>query len=274
MPINDEVLLAYLDGQLESDAAYAEVEQALAADDILRQRLQQLVDSGALARAAFDSKLQEPVPAHLIEAVWNAPWPGQAQAQNARTPAAPGGWRSRLARWWAALGTLPAGWLAGAAIASLAWVSSGLLFFGAPQPGPDHAAAGVPWAPTGSPLRDELLLAALEGIPSAQPVTVRGRSVEVIGSFQRQDGSFCRELQEQRPDGAQMQSSLGLVCRNPAGEWLLAMQHTESRPGSNAYQTASDAAHQAIDDFLASQPAMAALPAEQELRKIRERWQP
>jgi hypothetical protein len=52
------------------------------------------------------------------------------------------------------------------------------------------------------------------------------------------------------------------------------MQHTETRPGSDGYRTASDAAHQAIDDFLASQPAMATLPAEQEMRKIRERWQP
>lgn len=274
MPIDDEVLLAYLDGQLESDAAYQEVELALAASDTLRQRLQQLVDSGALARAAFDTKLQEPVPAHLIETVWNAPWPGHTgTASESRAAAAgPGSWRVRPGLWWSALSARRAGWLAGAAMASLVWAATGMFLLPGPGSDPGQTAAARSWPSTGSPLEDELLLTALEGIPSAQPVTVHGRSVALAGSFQRPDGSFCRELEERRQQGGQVRTTRGLACRSQEAGWQIAFQHSDSLPTQDSYGTASDASHQAVDDFLASQPGMVVLGQDQELRKIRDGW--
>lgn len=274
MPISDDTLLAYLDGQLASDTAYREVEAALQASARLRDRLQRLVDSGEQARAAFDIKLHEPVPARLIEAVWNAPWSGRAG--NSRLAqavvASPGRQPIRSGGWWSAWGRHHTGWLAGAAMASVVWAATGLLQVPGPHKDPGQTAAAPPWIPAGSPLEDELLLAALEGIPSGQSVTVRGRSVSVAGSFQRQDGSFCRELEERRLQDGQTLAIRGLACRSRDGDWQVAVQHSDKLPTRDAYGTASDAAHQAIDDFLAGQPAMVVLSQAQELRKIQDGW--
>ena len=57
MNIDDDTLIAYLDAQLEDDAAYETVEDALAASPALRARLQVLAETGELARQAFDAKL-------------------------------------------------------------------------------------------------------------------------------------------------------------------------------------------------------------------------
>jgi len=82
MGIDEATLLAYLDGQLEADADYQRVEQALAQDAALRSRLQALVEQGEALRAAFAPKLQEPVPPHLVAAIMNAPWPPLSAAQS------------------------------------------------------------------------------------------------------------------------------------------------------------------------------------------------
>ncbi|MDO8275219.1 MAG: hypothetical protein Q7T22_06830, partial [Serpentinimonas sp.] len=79
--IDEGTLLAYLDGQLEADADYLRVEQALAQDAALRGRLQALVEQSDAIRAAYQAKLQEPVPTHLVAAIMNAPWPPLAAAQ-------------------------------------------------------------------------------------------------------------------------------------------------------------------------------------------------
>jgi anti-sigma factor RsiW len=74
MTLDDDTLIAYLDGQLpETD--YAPLEQALKDDAALRTRLQALAESSELARRAFDPVLLEPVPPALIAAIWRAPDP-------------------------------------------------------------------------------------------------------------------------------------------------------------------------------------------------------
>ena len=82
MKIDDDTLIAYLDAQLEDDAAYETVEDALAASPALRARLQVLAETGELARQAFDAKLEEAVPPRLIAAILNAPLP-DAEASRA-----------------------------------------------------------------------------------------------------------------------------------------------------------------------------------------------
>lgn len=82
MKIDDDTLIAYLDAQLEDDAAYEAVEDALAESATLRARLQALAETGELARQAFDAKLEEAVPPRLIAAIMNAPLP-DAEASRA-----------------------------------------------------------------------------------------------------------------------------------------------------------------------------------------------
>ena len=94
MHIDDQTLIAYLDGQLP-DSDYGPVEQALAESEALRERLQALVDSGEMARRSFDAVLLEPVPPSLIAAIWRAPDPRAHRPPpgGAARPASPWLWR-------------------------------------------------------------------------------------------------------------------------------------------------------------------------------------
>jgi len=64
---SDEVLVAYLDGEVDETTA-AEVGLWLERDADLRARLQALIESTALVRDAFDEVLREPVPERLMAA--------------------------------------------------------------------------------------------------------------------------------------------------------------------------------------------------------------
>lgn len=125
MTIDTMTLLAYLDGQLEHEADYERVEQALQQEAGLRERLQALVQQSATIRSAYRAKLEEPVPPQLVAAILNAPWP-QAQAVGQRSkprptmdaaaqpavaadPAQPGPWRRLWQHWVGALLGGPSG---------------------------------------------------------------------------------------------------------------------------------------------------------------------
>lgn len=64
---SDEVLIAYLDGELDAGAR-AEVEAWLEQDAAMRERAAGLVESARLLRSAFDPVLREPVPERLLAA--------------------------------------------------------------------------------------------------------------------------------------------------------------------------------------------------------------
>ncbi len=65
--LNDERLIAYLDGEFDA-AERAEIAAALDASAALRDRAADLTATGALLRAAFDPVLHEPLPERLIAA--------------------------------------------------------------------------------------------------------------------------------------------------------------------------------------------------------------
>src|SRR5665213_2441652 len=64
---SDEILIAYLDGELV-DGERRAVMQALAADGALRAHAERLNDGARLIRAAYDGVLRESVPERLIAA--------------------------------------------------------------------------------------------------------------------------------------------------------------------------------------------------------------
>ena len=100
MPIDDQTLIAYLDGQLD-DAACARLEAELGSDPQASARLDRLARSADLARRSFGPVLEEPVPPQLIDAIWQQPDPRQQPGAGTRRPVAPArsgpGW---LRTWW------------------------------------------------------------------------------------------------------------------------------------------------------------------------------
>ncbi len=64
---SDELLIAYLDGELDAESAN-EVAAAIAPDPALARDAQRLAETAAALRAAFDDVLHEPVPERLLAA--------------------------------------------------------------------------------------------------------------------------------------------------------------------------------------------------------------
>lgn len=270
MTIDDSVLLAYLDGQLD-DTQYTPVEDALATSPALRERLQALVDSGERVQRAFDTKLQEPVPARLVEAVMRAPLNLTAPVrQTANAPTTP--WQ-QLARHWRALwatATPGQGGWGRAAFASVAVLALGVWLGQSLQ---DPAGRAGPPLAQGQTVPDAALASVLELAPSGRRLDTPTGHVEVLATFARPDGAVCREFERQQ--GAQVDA--GIACRAAAGatnsaSWQVAMVASATRPDGTGYQTASDAQHQAVNRYVAQHLPAAPLDAGAERTLLERAW--
>lgn len=272
---DDQTLLAYLDGELARESDYAAIERALNTDAHLQARLQALVDSADQLKGAFRGVMQAPVPPRLIDAVWNAPWsPVHAQAP-ARQPSAP---MHRPAqqpqRWWS-------GWLAwpqrpwpAAALASVAWAAVALAVWPVMR---DHQAQpAAHWAAAGQVVQDGRVLAVLQAAPSGLAVPIQGSTFEVLATLEPEPGRYCRELQETRQETGPQPGRLttaAVVCAGAEGAWSVefAAQHLQPE---GAFQTASDALHQAVERHLQTYAQSEPLSDEAEAGLIRGGWSP
>lgn len=66
--VSDEMLMAFVDGELEAQA-FEEVARAIAADPVLAERADAFRNSRLAARQAFGPVMAEPVPERLLEAI-------------------------------------------------------------------------------------------------------------------------------------------------------------------------------------------------------------
>lgn len=273
MRIDDEILIAYLDAELE-EHQYEAVEAALAAQPAVRARLHALVESGERVRQAFDAKLEEPVPPHLIAAILNAPLPAAAPVEFAAAvgprPAAPSqpvgrSFGERLAGW---LGF--AGFGGGAAaFASVLLLAAGTLIGYLLLP-PAETTGLV--AQPGEIIRAEGLMVALETAPSGRVLPLGEASVELMASFEDRDDRVCREygLTRSAPDAGY---EIGIACREADGAWRLAFRAEEpAAAAAGGYQTASDRLHEAVDDFLGARMKGGALDTDDERALIERAW--
>ena len=302
MAIDESTLLAYLDGQLEAEADYLRVEQALEQDAALRSRLQALVEQGESIRSAFQAKLQEPVPPHLVAAIMSAPWPPLAQsAAEQGAQAGPSPWRRLLRHWAGAVlgqrggplggagsagggsaaggfggaggsgGAGAAPWLwQGLALASLAALA--LLLLWRAGPGVQAPALQPHWAQEQAPVRDERVLVALQALPSGQVLRLGADTLELMGSFERAPGQHCREVQESRVGAAQVTQTLAVLCQTPDSGWAVAFAATETLP-EGGFVTASGAQQAALQDFYERLGAVEFLPAAEEQARLAAGWQ-
>lgn len=238
-------LLAYLDGQMDHESDYQAMEARLETDAALRERLQELVVSAEAVQLAYRAKLQEPVPARLIDAIWKAPWPAQASQ-----PPQPENLWTRLERW---LGLYLPVRMGAAALASVAWIAVGAVVATAVLREPEHHAGNtaVPgWIATGGAVSDPALLTLLQGAPSGVQVQLPRRELTVVASLRSPTGLWCREVTE-RSSGRELNETHGLLCQDAAGQWTVA--HAASQASTpDGYQTASSAAQAEIDQFLQS----------------------
>lgn len=242
---SDETLMAFADGELDAETE-RRLEEALAADEALAERLAIFLDSRALVASAMKPVADEPVPAALTASLQASIAAAKANANATETgtgnqsetvvpftPRAPrravigSGWRTALA----------------ASVVGLAIGLGGFLLGQSTSVGPDRQTAA--------------LHAALSTVPSGADTALMGEggTLQMIASFRDGEGHLCREYELT----AARSVTTGIACHGPAGwQTRLAL----SNPVAEGYVPAS--APETIDEFLAGIGAGVPLSAEEE----------
>jgi hypothetical protein len=251
--VSDETLCAYLDGEL-APAERADLEQDLARDPALRERLERFQGVMALLNEDLADPAGETVPEPLLKAARDL-----AEARSAASNVvqlAPRRSLPSAARWQlpiAAAVTLAVGGVLGGAVQ--AWRGDGRI---AQQVATLDAALIVPANP---------LHAALERTPSGDSVTVGDNRLHMILSFAAKDGRYCREFDVATKGAA----SVGVACRDD-GAWRLEVLLAAKPPEDGAYQPASGYNTKAFDDVVGALMKDAPLDKAKERDLIARNW--
>lgn len=241
MELNDELLCAYLDGEL-SDAERAAFETALAADAGARLRLERLREADAQVKAAYPlvpTADNDPLAAAIL-----AHQPGQPFRMPQRAdvhPLRPA--QQRPARWF----QRPV-WR-GALAASVAAAVVGFVSL--------HRGAG-----DGAAAADAALVAALDATPSGSEARAGDTVTRMVLSFRAADGRWCRVFDQD--DGARE----GLACNGDDGWQVLALESGNATSGD----LRPAGSNVAIDTLMDRLGGSEALDAEREQALIQQRW--
>ena len=184
--ITDELLMAYADNQLESSDR-SRVEEALAADPALREKLSKHYLLKAEIDLAFNDIVDAPVPETLISLLKQEPSDSKVADLAAH--------RKSKTRIW----QQPA--MTAAALAACLVIG---VFLGQQSflSGPSQ---------TGVTLSDTLADAL-----GSQPALSAQGSVTPVASFTNSDGEFCRRFRLSEPAPQE-----GLACRDAIGDWSI-----------------------------------------------------
>jgi hypothetical protein len=220
MSIDPEMLMAYVDGELDPIAA-KRVERAAEADATLAEEIARQRRMRARLRSAFDPVAATPPPEPLVEMLRASGKVTDIAAVRAK--------RSQpLLRW------LPAGGAVAAALALGLVIGRGL-----PQAEPFAMHDGALVA------RGETAKALDTQLASAQPA---GASLRIIVTFRRSDGEYCRAFET----GAQA----AIACRSEAG-WQVQSLRTAGESAATEYRQAGSASAALMaeaQDMMAGEP--------------------
>ncbi len=233
---DDETLMAFADGELDEARSLA-LEEALATDEALAERLAVFLDSRRLVGDALKPLIDEPVPEALLASVRKMAEDAQAPRDNIVS------FRPKPQQ--AAQPTMRP-WLMPVA-ASLVAVVTGVIGFTLGRMGPSATDTGAEIA------------AALDREASGRDVTLSGAVLHVVASFRDERGELCREYELKQ----QASSTLTVACRQD-GAWATRLALTT--PQAEGYVPASS--QETIDAYLTSIQAGAPLSAEEERKAL------
>ncbi|MET0529898.1 MAG: hypothetical protein ABW003_16460 [Microvirga sp.] len=190
---NDEILMAFADGELDETVA-ASVEQAMAKDPAIAQRIAGFLRSRRMIRLAYPEEALPDVPPELKAAVL-------AQIERFEAPLQPQApLEASVSRRASARGHWSIGFAMAAGVAALAFVAIGYM---AGRQGASSQSPG-PIAQLSDPEISRVLSESASGQEQALPF---GR-MRVISTFRVANGSLCREFRLQVSAG----SSDAIAC--------------------------------------------------------------
>jgi hypothetical protein len=251
MKFSEETLMAYVDG--EADAAQrAAIEQALAQDPQLAERIARERRLRSQLAAAFGGVIDEPVPARLTERAHNAPAGGKILAGSPRWL---GAVRHRTQLWsWPEWGALAASLLIGVLI-SRPWLSA---------PG----TPGVQLATVDGKVLAQGALASNLSVSSGGSVDPRSQ-ISLGVSYLAKSGNYCRTFG--LPGSNPM---AGIACREGA-QWRVQALLPTSREGTSSepqYRQAGSPLPPAVLEIVEAE-STAELDAEEETAVRARGWQ-
>ena len=242
MSIDEETLLAFLDGELDPEEA-REVEAAIASDPALAERARAHAELRDLVASAYAPLAEEPVPERLLRAVQGGAAEvadlDAARARRRPTRAlAPGAA-------WAMAASLVIGLAAGVGLTRL-------------QPQPLLAAG-----PEGLEAQGALARTLDRQLASQGPAG----PVRIGLSFRATDGRFCRSFTASAARGL-----AGVACRGPSGWRFERAMAAAPEPRTSAYRTAATETPPEVLDKIQSMIAGAPLDAQEEAAAKARGW--
>ncbi|MDH3473541.1 MAG: RT0821/Lpp0805 family surface protein [Rhodospirillales bacterium] len=211
--LNDETLVAYVDGQLDARET-ARVEATLAESAGARETVRQLREGAALLRAAFNEPMSEPMPERVLETIDKAANKAVA-ARASRQCNRASRWMSGLSPWQMALA---------ASIAAL-MVGLGAGFFVSDYRVERRLAALEAVVEADRQARNDALVAALEKNVSGEtvawenPDSGRRGSITPVRTFKTTRGQWCREYAADEWLGDKQELRRAIACREAEGLW-------------------------------------------------------
>ncbi|MCF3642100.1 anti-sigma factor [Rhizobium sp. TRM95111] len=251
--LDDEMLMAFADGELDDDAM-AKVEEAMAADPAIAERVALFMESRTVAADHLKPLADEPVPDALLAAVRDMAARAAREAPARSAPSADNvlTFPKRQAQR-AFSGTSAYRWGMGlaASLAILLAGAGGYLLGGL---------AGEAGTPTElAVLGDPVLRTALDTLPSGSEVTLSGDAgaARLVSSFRDKAGALCREFELKRATGG---NTVSIACRT--GEAWRTHLVVSLPGGEGGYAPASSVA--AVDAWIEATEAGSPLAAEEE----------
>jgi hypothetical protein len=247
LELNDELLCAYMDGELDPEMR-VRVEHALVDDAGARVRLERM--RVADERLKAEIPLQAPRPDDPLSARILDP-PGSLPRARGRVMEGAG-------RWAVAITALAAG---------ISGVVVGFVLSRSQEPKAVPAVAAVVPASTllSGASSNELLLATLESGESGKAAVEGTRSVQIILTFEADDGRYCRTFGVRDASG----SAEGVACRT-AGQWQVIAWDGTADPGEN-FRAAG--ASELLDDVMDRLGGSPALEVADERELVERHWQ-
>ncbi len=267
--ISDEMLMSYVDGELDG-AASARVEAVLVHTADVRARLAAFQVTGRALGQLFDRPMCEPVPQHLIDAVMRAP-PGGSGAVTAsatilRLDKPLREQRHPSPRWM----------LAAACLALLAVAAGSRWIANETLRGFDNS-YGVATAADGAHIAGAQLAAVLETTPSGtvsvQTIDGAHAAVKPVLTFAAFGGRYCRQYEVTR-EGAD-NALAGVGCRDVTGRWQVEGQVVvvPPPPSASVIRPAGNGSSGEIDAITDRLISSEVFGLEEEAGVMKEGWQ-
>lgn len=239
--LNDELMCAYMDGELDPEMR-VRIEQALVDDAGARVRLERM-------RVA-DERLKAEIP--LQTAQPNDPLSARILGGKPVRPV------SRPTRWGVAVTALAAG---------ISGIVVGFVLSRSQEPKVVPVVAAVTSTSTSlsGASSNQLLLATLENGESGKAAVEGDRSVQIILTFEADDGRYCRTFGARDASA----SAEGVACRT-AGQWQVIAWDGTADPGEGFRAAGSS---ELLDDVMDRLGGSSALEVADERSLIEQHWE-